>query len=204
MYSQIDLQIICNSRCLTEVFQSQLGVFQGDNLSPNLFNIFVNDLFNCFDETCMPVALGELRINCLKYADDLIILSETASGLQKCLKVVGKFCSTWGLIINYIKSKIMFFSKSGIFFYFSFIIYNIELECVREYKYFGIIIISFNGSFTRALYDLYHRGQNKKKGKYQESIQSSTTPGPGYQWESDNFTIRYRKREPSGQPFPSR
>ena len=44
----------------------------------------------------------------------------------------------------------------------------------------------------------------KKEGKYQESIQSSTTPDPGYQWESDNLTIRHHKREPGGQPFPSR
>ena len=27
-----------------------------------------------------------------------------------------------------------------------------------------------------------------ERGKDQESIQSSTTPDPGYQWESDNFT----------------
>ena len=46
--------------------------------------------------------------------------------------------------------------------------------------------------------------ESKKKGKDQESIQSITTPDPVYQWESDNFTIRHRKREPSGQPFPSR
>ena len=46
--------------------------------------------------------------------------------------------------------------------------------------------------------------QGKKEGKDQESVQSSTTPDPGYQWESDNFTIRHHKREPRGQPFPSR
>ena len=49
-----------------------------------------------------------------------------------------------------------------------------------------------------------HTLERKKKGKYQESIQSSTTPDPGYQWESNNFTIRHHKREPIGQPFPSR
>ena len=43
-----------------------------------------------------------------------------------------------------------------------------------------------------------------KEGKDQESIQSSTTPDPGNQWESDIFTIRNYKREPRGQPFPSR
>ena len=46
--------------------------------------------------------------------------------------------------------------------------------------------------------------QCEKEGKDQESIQLSTTPGPGYQWESNNFTIRHHKREPRGQPFPSR
>ena len=45
--------------------------------------------------------------------------------------------------------------------------------------------------------------KSKKEGKDQESIQSSTTPDPGYQWESDNFTIRHHKREPSGQPIKS-
>ena len=46
--------------------------------------------------------------------------------------------------------------------------------------------------------------QSKKEGKDQESMQSSTTPDLGYQWESDNVTIRHHKREPRGQPFPSR
>ena len=41
------------------------------------------------------------------------------------------------------------------------------------------------------------KSQSKKMGKDQESIQSSTTPDPGYQWESDNVTIRHHKREPS-------
>ena len=43
--------------------------------------------------------------------------------------------------------------------------------------------------------------QSKKKGKGQESIQSSTTPDPGYQWESDNFTIRHYIESPEVSPF---
>ena len=46
--------------------------------------------------------------------------------------------------------------------------------------------------------------KSKKEGKDQESIQSITTPDPGYQWESDNFTIRHHKRELRGHPFPGR
>ena len=40
--------------------------------------------------------------------------------------------------------------------------------------------------------------ESKKAGKDQGSIQSSTTPDPAYQWESDNDTIRHHKREPRG------
>ena len=45
--------------------------------------------------------------------------------------------------------------------------------------------------------------ESKKDGKDQELIHSSTTPDPGYRWESDNVTIRHHKRKPRGQPFPS-
>ena len=50
----------------------------------------------------------------------------------------------------------------------------------------------------------FMRFQSQKEGKDPDLIQSSTTPDPGYQWESDNITIRHHKREPRGQPFPSR
>ena len=41
--------------------------------------------------------------------------------------------------------------------------------------------------------------QSKKDRKDQELIQSSTTPDPGYQWESNKLTVRHHKREPRGQ-----
>ena len=46
--------------------------------------------------------------------------------------------------------------------------------------------------------------KSKKGGNEQESIQSSTTPDPGYQWESDKNTSINQKQELRGQPFPSR
>ena len=47
-------------------------------------------------------------------------------------------------------------------------------------------------------------GYKSKKGcKDQESIQSSTTTDPGYQWESNKLTVRHHKREPRGQLFPN-
>ena len=45
--------------------------------------------------------------------------------------------------------------------------------------------------------------QSKKEGKDQESIQSSTTPDPNYQGESDNFTIDITKESQEVSPFPA-
>ena len=43
----------------------------------------------------------------------------------------------------------------------------------------------------------YH--QNKQGCEDQEPMQSSNTPDPGYQCESDKLTVRHHKREPRGQ-----
>ena len=48
---------------------------------------------------------------------------------------------------------------------------------------------------------IYMQYKSKKKGRDQNSIQSSIIPNTGYQWESD-FTIRHQ-REPSFIKFIS-
>ena len=53
------------------------------------------------------------------------------------------------------------------------------------------------GRLFRAATQHRHNNSDKhsKKGcKDQESIQSSTTPDPGYQWISDKLTVRHRKQ----------
>ncbi len=68
---------------ISSFFISLLGVRQGDNLSPTLFNIFVNDIPQIFDLKCDPANFGDMSINCMMYADDLLILSESNLGPQK-------------------------------------------------------------------------------------------------------------------------
>ena len=69
---------------LTQSFLSNIGVRQGDTLSPDLFKIFINDLPNIFDNTCHDVDIGTYHLNCLLYAD-VILLSQNETGLQNCL-----------------------------------------------------------------------------------------------------------------------
>ena len=67
----------------------------------------------------------------------------------------------------------------------------VSIPDLCRHFYFNVISLSANK-------------QSKKGCKDQESIQSSTTPDPGYQRKSDKLTVRLHKREPRGQPFPSR
>ena len=76
----------------TPFFKSQIGVKQGCNLSPTLFNFFINDLPDIFNRPCTPVTLNDTELSCLLYADDLVLLSESKAGLQNCLnKLVIKY-----------------------------------------------------------------------------------------------------------------
>ena len=56
MYSYSTSCVKINDK-LTEFFATKLGVKQGDNLSPNLFKIFINDLPSYLSNTKDPVIL---------------------------------------------------------------------------------------------------------------------------------------------------
>ncbi len=81
MHSNNHICIRINDK-ITEYFEMNIGVRQGDSLSPLLFNVFINDLADELEQNNAASAkLGNLHIGFLFYADDLILLSESADGL---------------------------------------------------------------------------------------------------------------------------
>ena len=101
------------SNGLTDFFSSTSGVKHGCNLSPNLFNIFVNDITNISNLSCEPVSLGGSKVNCLLYADNLLVMSNSKHGLQQCLNKLNDYTKKWKLQVNLKKTILMIFNKSG-------------------------------------------------------------------------------------------
>ena len=71
------------TRGIIEFFPWKLGLNQGCNMSPILFNLFTNDINEIFNDCFYhPDTLSDLKLNNLLYADDLIVIFETRAGLQ--------------------------------------------------------------------------------------------------------------------------
>ena len=157
MYDQTSQALKINNG-LTKPFRTHRGVRQGCILSPKLFNLFVNDLPKIFNKRCDPVTLGlNQSLNCLMYADDLILISETATGLQICLDKLRDYTEKWDLKLNLKKTKIMVFNKGGRKNTIPFFFGGNVVEQTTSYKYLGTIITD-TGNFK------LNRSNLKRKG----------------------------------------
>ena len=134
-----------------EKFTSNTGVKQGDTLSTILFNLYINDIPHTLtSEGNDPILLDNtISLSCLKYADDLVIMSTSKNGLQNCLNNLETYCDKWKLEINTKKTKIMLFNKQGsLIKKHKFTFKQKNIENVREYKYLGFTFSCSNSSNT--------------------------------------------------------
>ena len=156
MYEDLQLSVKLSDG-VTPFFDTLLGVRQGCNLSPLLFNLSVNDIFQELkDNSCQPIKLQQKDINCLMYADDLLILSETEAGLNNSLQRLGKYAKRWKLKISQKKTKIMVFNKQGRSIDLKLKVDNLVIESCKKYVYLGIVFIPGN-NFRTAQKELYKK-----------------------------------------------
>ena len=104
IYKSMTCNVKIDNKC-TQSFRYEKGVQQGNPLSPLLFNLFINDIFQAVSNNDMITIDNVNYFNTLMYADDLIILAPTHRALQKSLDGLYSYCEKWQLNINMKKTK---------------------------------------------------------------------------------------------------
>ena len=84
------------------------------------------------------------RINCLMYADDLLILSETENGLTESLERLSNYAKKCKLKISAKKTKIIVFNKAGKIINVKLRMDDILIQSCSEYTYLGTIFTPGN------------------------------------------------------------
>ena len=130
-----------------------MGVRQGENLSPLLFALYLNDFelfiskqFNGLSDISKDISnhLSNddvdifLQLFTLLYADDTIVFAESELELQRALNAVFDYCKKWNLTVNTSKTKIVVFSRGKVKKCRDFKFGNDMIEIVDDFNYLGI------------------------------------------------------------------
>jgi hypothetical protein len=98
------------SEKLGEIQSMSCGVKQGGILSPHLFTFFINELLLQLQSSGYGTRVGLVFTGAIAYADDIILISQTAFGLQQMIDMSCLYCSTWKIKLNAPKTEIICFN----------------------------------------------------------------------------------------------
>jgi hypothetical protein len=90
-YYDISRAYVTNKNESSVTFKTTIGVKQGGPLSPRLFAIYIQDLEPILDSTGIGVVIGDMKINLLLYADDIVLVSQTKREMQHLIDTVEEF-----------------------------------------------------------------------------------------------------------------
>jgi len=127
---------------LSEPFKVSQGVRQGGVLSPFLFNIYIDDLITLLESTGFGCYVAYEFIGVIVYADDILLLSASVSGLQNMLDICHIYGVSNCVTFNHNKSVCMIIGPNRNKPTADMFLGSLKLEWVTCFKYLGIVFNS--------------------------------------------------------------
>ena len=123
---------VLDGNLLSNEIITDLGVPQGDKLSPLLFSLFIADLSRYLEIT---------GCNILFYADDLAIGSKVIDNIQWSMDILQEYCLNNSLIVNIEKTQVVKLRYGGPLAKGDNLTYqNQNVEFVNNFCYLGVIL----------------------------------------------------------------
>ena len=134
-YNVITVQV--KWKTLSSPIQVCKGTRQGGLSSPFLFNLFYKDLVDILSQHEGGVTIGNTRYNIVCYADDLLLLSSTVTGLQKLIETSNQYITNYGLSCNPSETKCSMKGKLPFSIHPKWFLNGVELMFNDRINYLG-------------------------------------------------------------------
>ena len=105
MYTNQTCYVKWNNECSSS-FSVSNGVKQGGVISPLLFSVYIDNLFNELKELGLGCYVGTTYAGAFGYADDIALISPSIYSLKKMIRICESYAAKYHITFNPSKSKL--------------------------------------------------------------------------------------------------
>ena len=127
----------------TRTFSLYRGVKQGSVMSPWLYSLFINGLLKKLKAEKLGVAFVGEWIGALAFADDIVLIAESAEEMARMVRVCEEYARRWRFEFNVKKCKYMIIDGDAM--EEAIQIEGNEVERVNNFKYLGVWLSVWGG-----------------------------------------------------------
>lgn len=130
------------NNCLSALFPVCSGVRQGSCLSPAIFNVFMNLFIVHLRQLNVGCQVCSIYLGCLLYADDLILISPSVTGLQSMLDTCWDTAANLRLEFNVGKCHCIVIGKFCNALITPMMLGGNEIDWCNSIKYLGVYLLN--------------------------------------------------------------